>query len=344
MAVTVAQLIDLGKQTQAELGEYKFEDYSTSIQRYEVMPRLIKENRKIVTSGTSIKRNVMMGTSNSAEMVQLYGTDSTSTPQLMQVADIPWRHMSSWYQWERREILFNRRPSQIVDIMMTRRHANVIAQAELFETQFFSKPADSTDTLNSYGYPMWIVANNGAAGFNGGNPSGFTSGVGGLSSSTYTAYANYTSGYTNVTKDDAVAKGNTLLRAIDWQIPDDYPSYSAAMQDLRVLVNETTFSSAQRLLELQNDNLGGNLSPFQNNVSWTNRIPMVLCRKLDADSANPFVFMDYSCWEVIFLEGDEMVEDGPNQVPNQHNVFRTFVDSSFNFLCNNRRRQGSLSV
>lgn len=332
------------KDTLAELGRFQFEDISTSIQRFEVMPRLIKANRKQLQSGTSIQRQIMTGTSGSAAMVQLYGVDATSTPTLMQNISIPWRHMNSWYQWERRELLMNRKPSQIVDIIMTRRHANAIAEVELLETQFWNKPTDSSDALNSYGVPTWIVKNNGAAGFNGTNPSGFTSGVGGLSSSTYTAWANYTSGYTNVTKDDLIAKGNTALRKINWDIPDDYPSYSATMQDCRAYVNESTYASTQRLLELQNQNLGTELSPYQDQVSWTKRVPMTWVPKLDADTTNPVYLIDFSCWEIYFLAGDEFTESPQQEVPNQHNVIRVFVDSTFNFVCHNRRRQAVLSV
>src|SRR5690606_3042281 len=104
------------------------------------------------------------------------------------------------------------------------------------------KPADSDDKLAPFGIPYWVVKDS-TAGFNGGNPSGFSSGAGGLDSSRHTRWANYTDSYTNVTKADLIKKMRTAYRKIRFKSPMNVPDYRRGRGDqYRIYVNEETIS------------------------------------------------------------------------------------------------------
>lgn len=338
-------IIDLTKDGLRDLGKYKIEDISASIQDFTVMPRLLKKESVQLSSGWQIQRNVRVGVANSARMTQLSDEDTTTTPQLTQQMTVPWRHMTNYYQWERRELLMNGEPAQILDILQERRDASALSAAELLETQFWSKPTDSTDELNTYGVPYWIVKNTGAAGFNGGAASGFTAGPGGLSPTTYPAWANYTSGYTVVTKADLIKKMRTAVRKTRWKSPIQQRGYAPQDIKLRLMVNEATFVEMETQAEIQNDNMTvkNDLSNFQDNIAF-NRFPVEWVPKLDADTGNPVYGLDFSTWFFYILRGDNMRESSPILSPNDHNTVRVFTDLTYQVVCVNRRRNFVIAV
>ena len=184
--LTDAEISDLVTSTLQDLGRMRFTQIAQRVQHYEVMGKMLKKDKlQFDDGGYGIKRTIMVDHSNAARHVGLYETDDVNVGDVLQTIAIPWRHLTTNFAYERREILENSGVSRIVKLLDVRRTDAMISMAELMETAFWSKPADSTDETKPFGISYWIVYN-ATTGFNGGNATGFTTGPGGLDSATYT--------------------------------------------------------------------------------------------------------------------------------------------------------------
>jgi hypothetical protein len=132
---------------------------------------------------------------------------------------------------------------------------------------------------------------------------------------------------------------------------DDMSSKRAT--DRRYYTNETTVSSFETIGEAQNENLGRDLAPFSaggggdvkdlDGTLTFKKHPIVWVPQLDDTTVftactNPIYQIDHSVFYVYCLKGDYLRETGPNPAPNQHNMYRVFLDLTYNALCANRRR------
>lgn len=340
MAVlTSDQINDVLIGTLNDLGKLKFSQIAQDIQKYEVLGRLMKEHKVKFDSGDGIQRNLMVTTSGNARHVGLYEPDVTNVTDVLRQTNIPWRHLTTNYAFDRREKQMNSGGSRIVDVVQLRRTDAMIDLAKLMETAFWNKPADSSDELLPFGVPYWIVKN-ATTGFNGGAPSGFSAGAGGV---LHDNWKNYTAQYTTVTKTDAIKKMRRAHRLIDFQSPVDIPDYRRGNgQQYRIYVNIDTIEGFEELGEAQNENLGRDLAAYDGTMSFR-RHTIVYIPFLNDDSTDPIYFIDWSCFNPVFLRGEYLREEGPIRSPKQHTVKEVHIDLTYNYLCTDRRRQAVLS-
>ena len=158
----IADLITI---TQKDLGRLRWTDLSYDLQEYIALPSLLQKEKVAFGSGYGMQWNVMTGTSGAAKDVGLYEVDNVNVSDVMQTATIPWRHMTTNYAIERREVSMNSGAAQIVDLVKIRRHDAMVDLAKHVETRFWSRPATSSDNKAIYGVPYWIVYNS-SEGFN----------------------------------------------------------------------------------------------------------------------------------------------------------------------------------
>ena len=343
MALTDAQIVDLGLSTQKDLGRLKFQQIAQALTDYEVMGRIMRKDRIEFQGGTGIKRNLMTKHSDAAKHVGLYEEDTVNVADVLANIDIPWRRTTTNYAYERRELLMNKGPQKIVDLLKVRRTDAMLALTELMETAFWSKPTDSTDDLLPFGIPYWIVKNS-TEGHTGGNPSGFTSGAGNLDVASYPMWKNWSAQYSAVTKADLIKKMRKGHRNIKFKSPVDVPDYRRGRGDrYRIYLNEDTLSNLEDLGEAQNENLGRDLAPMDDTIAFK-RHPLVAVPFLNADSTNPIYMVDMSTFAPVFLKGDYLRETAPIQKADMHNVFVVHVDLTWNILCDDRRRQAVFYV
>jgi hypothetical protein len=337
-------ILDLATASQKELGRMKFQQIAQTLQSYEVMGKLLKQEKVQFESGIGIQKTVMVDVTSQAEHVGMYETDETNVGDVLKTIDIPWRHTITKYAWERRELLMNGGATRIVELMKVRRADAMISLAELLETAFWNKPTDSTDKLLPFGVPYWVVYN-ATEGFNGGDPSGFTSGAGNLSSTTYPRWKNYSANYTTLDKNDAIPKLRTAYRKIQFKSPIDIDDYRRGNgQRYRLYCNETSMQDFEDIGESQNENLGRDVASMDDTITFRKN-PINWVPKLDANTNNtdPIYMLDLSTFYPVFLKGDFMRETSPEKAANQHNVFVVFVDTTWNILCVDRRRQAILA-
>ena len=338
LALTDTEILDLATGTLNELGRLRFNSIAERLQDYEVMSRLMKRDKVMFEGGKGIQRTIMVDHSNAAKQVGMFNSDTVNVVDSLQIMDVPWRHTTTNWSWDRREPLMNTSTEQIVDIMKVRRAQSMIALAEHLENQFWSKPSSSSDKLDIFGIDYWLVTNS-STGFNGGNPSGFTAGAGNIDSSTYTRWANYTGQYTQVSKDGLIRMMRTAMRKIRFKSPINIRDYRRGTGDrYRIYCNETTIQKFEDVGESQNENLGRDLAPFDGMMAFR-RAPIVWAPEKDTDSTNPVYMVNMDWFYPVCLRGDYMRESSPAFASNQHNVLRVHVDMTWNLLCTDRRRQ-----
>ena len=332
-------IADLIKTTQRDLGRMKWSDISYTLQEHVALPMLLQREKVSFQSGYGIQWNIATATSGAAKDTEMYATDSVNVSDVMQTANIPWRHVTTNYAIERREVAMNRAPAEIVDLVRIRRNDAMIDLAKHMETRFWNKPASSTDNQQMYGVPYWIcypgTTSNANGAFEGLNPAGFSAGAGNLSSVTYPNWANWACTYTAITSTDLIRKWRRAATFTNFKAPVPSPSYSTG-NNYGYYTNYSVIGPLEEALEAQNDNLGNDIASKDGRLMFR-QVPVTWVPFLEANTANPVYGINWGVLKPAFLAGEYMREEGPTPASTQHSVFVTHVDTTLNLMCTNRR-------
>ena len=357
--LTANDIVDLVAGTLLDLGPNKFSQIAQELQHYEVMGKWLKKDKMIFDDGRGIQRNLMSKLSNQAAHVGLTDTDNADIPDLMDQLNVPWRHaQTKWAFIYQTDILMNRGKSLIFNVVKPRRADAMISLAKELEAKAWVVPNTSNKT-EPYGLPYYVVYN-ATTGFTGTYPTGpdgtAHTTVAGVDLNDSPNFKNYSANYAAVSKTDLIKKMRTGHRKLGWMSPVTIDDYRGEMgQKLRIYTNETTVSSFEDLGESQNENLGRDVASMQAGGGKSSdvkdmdgqvtfrKIPIVWIPQLDDTAVftactNPVYLIDHSTFYPVCLKGDYLREQKPEKAPNQHNVFRVFVDLSYNYLCVDRRR------
>lgn len=340
MALQATGLADLISTTLQQVEKLKFTDITSDLQKYIAMSRLLKKNKTVFDSGTDFSWELMTNDSGSAEFKGFYAQDVINDVDVMARATVPWRYMTWNWPIERRIMAMNRSPLKIVDMALTKRISSLISAVKKFENRFWRVPS-STDDLNPYGVPYWIVKS-ATEGFYGLLPSGYTS-VGGvvpssiLNSDGTSRWANYTFQYAAVTRDDLVRKWRRAANMTDWETPTpDMPTFSRS-DEYGQYTNYAMRALLVEILQGNNDNLGKDLAAYDSMVTFMQR-PVEWVPQLDEDTTNPIYGIPWGDFGTAALRGEWLYETVMPIISGQHTVGATFTDCTFNWFMKNRRR------
>ena len=352
MPTLSGDIADFVSSTLADLGPLRFQQIAQTLQSYPVLGKWLKKNKMTFDSGNGIQRNLMGKLSGQASHVGLLDTDTYAIPDLMSQLNVPWKHaQTKWGFIYQTDILMNSGRSAVYKVIEPRRQDALISLAEELEAKAWSAP-NVADTTHPYGLPFWIV-DNATTGFNGGLPGDHTT-VAGINLTDNPTFKNYTGRYTNVTKGDLITKMRTGFRKIGWQSPVSHQDYrNGNGQKMQLYTNETTVNSLETVGESQNENLGRDLASVEAGAGKDvgtvdmqlvfRRHPIFWVPQLDdtavfTAATNPIYCVDHSTFYPVVLKGDYLREGDAKEVPGQHNVYRVFIDLSYNYLCVDRRR------
>tara|TARA_X000001382_G_scaffold130796_1_gene126998 strand:+ start:6223 stop:7353 length:1131 start_codon:yes stop_codon:yes gene_type:complete len=368
MAIAVSDLQDLITTTQKELGELKWTEIATDLQEHTALSSLLQESRVQFSSGTSIQWNIMVENSGLAKDTSLFATDEVNIGDVMKTAEIGWKHQTTNYAIERREIAFNRDPRRIVDLVAVRRADAMISMAEHMEKRFWGAPTTDTDLkLNGVGY--WVstsgsVPSAGSGAFAGGDV--FSAGTAGLSSTTYPRWQNWWGVYTagdldgtvNSTADYSNGDSGTFpVLSLTKQMREAYvktgfkpianasvPSYNTGDRH-GIYCGYNALAGIERIVERTNDKVtSADLQPYAGRVMFRG-VPITYVPHLDSNATNdPIYMLNWGTFHPVFLEGEYMREMGPDVAPNQHTTLVTHIDCTLNAYCTDRRRNAVLST
>ncbi|HPP02729.1 MAG TPA: phage major capsid protein [bacterium] len=332
--ITTDKLIDLITMTLKDLGKLRWTNLATNLQEYIALSRLLNKHKVKFDSGTGIQWNVMVGFTQSAKTTGLYAVDSVNVGDAMKTASIPWRHITTNFPVDRREVTMNSGASKIVDLIETRRAQMMIDLADFMEKIFWGKPEDSSDELTPFGVKYWITPN-ASQGFNGGNPAGFSAGPGNLDCTLYPNWKNYTDTYSEISSTDLFQKLRRAATFTNFKSPARHADYEAYTK-YEYFTNWNVLGEIERMLETRNDNLGSDIVKY-NDQALFRRTPITWVPYLESDTSNPFYGINWGVFQPVFLRGEYMREE-TKAAPNQHTVAVTHLDTTLNFKCTNRRR------
>jgi hypothetical protein len=354
---------DLVASTLKDLGRFKWTNIMSTLQKFTFLNEMLKANKVGFDSGYALQWNVAVTRGTNARMVGLGAVDVVNINDGMVQGTAPWRYMVGAWGFERREILQNKNNyTRIFELIKFRRAQSMQDVAELMEAQGWQLPGGTSDTLNLFGIPYWIVPN-ATEGFNGLNPYGYTAGAGGIDSTTYPNWSNYTAQFADYSKPDLIRK---MRRALEWtqfESPDIVEEAEYSTGDKRGIY--TTWQGRERLEEIaeqQNDNLGRDVTAMAGKVrvhgiavNWVPKLEQLTGTGTFSNAnytstgalpvgVQPYYGINWSDFKPVFMSGDYMRESGPKEAPNQHNLMRTFIDFSLNTICHNRRSNWILTL
>lgn len=338
MALTPDQIDDFVTLTLKHFKRHKWTDLSLEHQQY-VSAQIIAEKKVVERGGEQINFKIKHKNTGNARNTGMYAQDQTAVEDVMVSANVPWSMQTTNFSYDIYEDLFQSDRETIIRELQVREHDALSDMAELTEENIWSAPTGTTDT-RPMGIPFWIkkdATTTVAGGFNGGNPTGFSGGAAGVSSTTYPRWKNWTFGYTSVTVDDLVTKVKKSLAFTEFMAPVPHPELAFGKSDYQIYTTYRVSEPLERLAETRNDNLGRDVAKYMNQV-LIGGVPVKWVPYLEAnDTTDPLYGVNWKCLRPFVKKGANMRRNPPKQGARQHTVREVHIDNWMNYIVYNRR-------
>lgn len=318
-----------------------FVDMQTDLTDHIAVREMWKGKSKQFSGGAEWEFEIQMDHNHSARTVGLYETDGSSENDTMKDGKVDVRHVNAHYIYDQRLPAFQRGGTQIVNLIKTKYTGMMVSFYELLEELLWSKPTDSSDDKSPFGIAYWIVKN-ATEGFYGADPTGFSDGRAGISTTDYARWANWTANYASITKEDLVRKMRRAHRKTQFRSPVSHATPDLGAMKNGIYTNDTVIGLLEELLETQNMNLGNDIASKDGRTVFKST-PITYAPKLDDDSTDPVYMLDWKWLAVGVLAGWENNLSAPYMVPGKHLVRRVDLDASLNMICTDLRHQAVLS-
>lgn len=351
MALTATSVADLLVTSLTKFKKLKFTDLMSAYQNTIALKRIFKKNKATIEDGPNVQFQAMIDYNRAAARhVTANYTTAPNIPNVMTYGRMEWRFTHWEWAVERRLIQMNAGNSKIVDLAQTQRIAALGGAVLLFERTLWRCPNATTEAdTDPVGLPYFIVKSATAAsdanndGFNGGNPSGYTAGAAGISSTAYPYWRNYTDAYTDVSKPDLIRKLRRCFFKIDFMpLVDGTPVYEVG-HDYGIYTTYDVSRQFEELLEAQNENLGNDVAS-KDGLAMIRRTSITPVKQLDADTTGPVYVVDWQSIGAMGLKNEWMNEQHFASNPNQPTISMTVTDCAWNMFCTNRRKNAVLST
>lgn len=313
-------------------------------------------NSKFVTErgGTSITFKVNTRNTGLARNTGILSEDVTGIEDTTISASVPWTKQTVNWSYSVDEPEFQSDREMIVDEIKVRELNAQNDMAELNEENMWTGPTSSSDK-RPMGITWWFQkdattsANDGT--MNGGNPSGWTSGRAGISSTEYARWKNWTFRYSAITPDDLIRKIKLAMFFTNFKAPVPFPELKFGNAPQREIY--TTFRVSEpmeRLAETRNENHGNDLARYMYGSGGgvtVGGVPVIPVHYLHANDTNdPLYGVDWQTFRPFVRKGANMRRMGPMQMPKQHDGKTVHYDTFMNYRCENMRRNwvGSLAT
>jgi len=318
-----------------------FVDMQTDLTDHVAVREMWKGKKKVFDGGENWEFEMQMDHNHSARTVELYETDGSSLTDTMKKGEVEARHVNAHYIYDQHEKAFQRGGTAIVDLIQTRYTGMMVSFYELMETLLWGKPTDSSNKKDPFGIAYWVTKS-ATEGFYGGNPSGFSDGRAGVSTTDYPRFANWTAQYTAVTKADLIRKMRRAHRKTQFRSPVSHSTPELRAMSNGIYVGDTVIGLMEEELESNNMNLGNDLASKDGRTTFKST-PITYAPKLDDDSSDPIYMLDWKWLAVGIMAGWENNLTKPYMVKGKHLVRRVDLDASLNMICTDPRKQTVLS-
>lgn len=318
-----------------------FTDLQSDLQDHVAVRELWKKKKMKFDGGETWDWQAQTDHNHSFRTVGIFETDGTALTDTMVTGKVEPKHCNAHYIYDQREPAFQRGGTKIVDLVKSRYVAMMVSFYEGLEAILWSKPTDSSDTRTPFGVAYWVVAN-ATEGFNGGNPSGFTAGRGGISTGDVARWANWAAQYVEISKQDLVRKMRKAHRNTKFRSPVSHSEPTVGSMSNGIYTNDDVIGLVEEELEKQNMNLGNDLNSKGGKTLFKGT-PLTWAPYLDADSTDPVYMLDWNWLTIGILSGWENQLTKPYMVPDKHLVRRVDLDVTLQMICTNLRRQAIIA-
>jgi hypothetical protein len=353
VAISLNDVADIANTTIATFDRLKFSEIAATDEEHHFLPQLIDGENVKYEGGDEIKWDAMVRDSGGARNIGLFDKEQIVVRDIFEQGTVPWRRTVSPYAMDQLEIAVNTgNMNKIVDLVGGRRAAAFLALSNLVETDGWAKPSSSTDEITPFGLKYWMTksisgtsATGSDGGFNGGNPSGFSSGAGNISSTAVPTWANWAHGYVNVSKDDLVYKMRLAAHRTNFKSPikGKYTENKRGPDKKIWYMPYLTLNALETLAEQQNENLGNDIASKDGETVF-HRNPMRAVSKLDSDTDNPVYAVNWSVLYIVLLSGMALQETKVKPVAGMTETVGANIRLVWNTKCVNRRRLAVLST
>jgi hypothetical protein len=344
MAVNLSAIDDIVLETLNVWRPNRYKDLAQVIQRFEWVQRFIKATKKPIAGGYELEESFKVRDTGSARLTGLFGGRNVPIVPHMKKIRVPWALVEATWGYDIREPAFQGGGRAILHVINVREQSMYCDYAKLMENFMWSAadgPAE--DPSQVWGIPTWATkGTNTNFAFGGGNPTGFTDGVGGISSTEVQRWANGTFKYSEVSNDDLFKKWAEAHEKCYFEPPYSYEGESTPEKPN--WVNYTTYpviAAIQSFLTTANDNLLTDAGKFRGTITFkgtpVRNTPALTNDESEVqDTQHPIYGIDWSKLFWFFLRGWDMKITGPERMPNQTHGRFVQLDSIGNFICLDR--------
>lgn len=330
-------------------------DLMSSIQDHVLVRTLVTKHMEEGDGGTKTEFSIITDENGSAQDAPMFYQRNPNIVDVTKRGQVSYSRQAANYTLEQSEVPLNGREAKIkiFSIRAARRGPALLSLHNKIETAGWSKPADSTVANAFLGVKSWIVKNvsgtSAAAqngGFNGGDPSGFSSGIGGISSTVVPQYANWAHQYSAVTPDDLGMKLTRMRFMTNFRssVAPKVPGLSTHEPKRGYYMNPETAFAMERYLRLQNDNIGKDWM-FAEGEGMIGKTPIVPVPQLAADTENPIYQIDWSWMRFIRQPGMGWLDENAHPLSDRPTtIVSDIMTPWWQLICINRRAQGVLST
>lgn len=342
MSLYPEQLDDLAELTFNRSKRKQWVDLSLDNQDYVFAQQFMNGKNKTPVKGGPLQQwKLQTGKTGQARWTGMFSEDQTTVKNLMTGAEQKWAIMTTNFSYDINEPEFQGDDiTMIINELQVREHDMYSGYVELMESALWTAPTSSTqDPRPMSGIPFWLQKN-ATEGFNGGNPSGFSDGAGGVNTTTYSNWKNYTFGYEAVTRDDIIAKWKKAVTFTKFKAPHNYNELGGGTPNWMFYTTYRLQEPLMQFLDARNDkitDLAGTQNCLFNSIPVETAFELENATQDGYDSTDPIYGINWKTFEYFCQKGKEMVRKKPTEAPLQHNVRNVFMDSIGNLQCFNRR-------
>jgi hypothetical protein len=349
MSLTPSDMDDLVVATLPLYKRRTLTDIALDLPEY-ASARILTQKNVIERGGERINFKVKTRNTGLARNTGILSEDVTGIEDVLVSASVPWTKQTVNWSYSVDEPEFQSDEETIIDILRVRDQDAQSDMAELNEENLWSAPTSTSDN-RPMGIPFWLqkdtntAANDGT--MNGRDPSGFTGGRGGISSTTYAKWRNWTFRYAAYTTDDLVRKVKRSLVFTKFvnPVPMIKETGYGPMQR-EIYTTYRVIEPLERLAELRNENHGSDLAKYMGQVT-IGGVPLRLAHYLESNDTNdPLYGVDWGVFRPFVRKGANMRRMGPVAMPKQHDGKTVHYDTWMNYCCYNLRKcwVGSLAT
>lgn len=330
------------------------QDISLPLQEYKYASRLFDNSLKKDTMSTSqCKFKLKVRTNDNFQVVGLYHRDSSNRVNVLDEGSMKWGLTTNNYHYDIDEEIFRTGGRQIYDYLADmERDLMTSFYTGMEDLMFGPGPGDPLQNpFPPVSLLWWITAtddstseNNADVGFNGAEPVGWgSSGVGGVSTTTYDQWKNRTFPYTVVDRADFVEKTINSMDLCEFKPPVERPDIvSQGKPNFELLTTHSVLAQGRQLLQLGNDNIRDDLAAHSGSVyirgvpmdwipAWTNS------SSENARTDGIILGVNWKTFKAYRAAGRVMRKRKAFQHPEMSNVRVRCMDDSVQIVCFNRR-------